>query len=204
MLGFLFYNLPSTNDEDDENSTKLPLSALALLTLMTQTNLLDLNERAYNISYAASMYDTELYETFQQPSWRKKAYEFCTLDQFGACSLLLFNAFDSNSHSVSDYNYQLRFGACRDSFTSNNWSSIYTFLYLYIYHNKFNNNNSNNYYTYYRNILADTPPTDLTQTYYECTQEVSFFFYVFVFLFFSYSLQHFLLNFMIATCCNSC
>lgn len=94
MLGFLFYNLPTEDDDDGDDGSRLPLSVLALLTLMTKTNLLELNERAYNISYAASMYDTELYDGFQLPSWRKNAFEFCTLDQFGACSLLLFNAFD--------------------------------------------------------------------------------------------------------------
>jgi hypothetical protein len=118
MIGFLFYNLPSANDDDSE---QLSLSTVALLTLMQKSNILDLNRQAYNISYAAAMYDTELYEEFQTPQWRSKAYDFCTLREFGACSLILFNAFDSNSHSVSDFNYQLRLGACRDSFTSTNW-----------------------------------------------------------------------------------
>jgi hypothetical protein len=118
MIGFLFYNLPSVNDDD---SNQLSLSTVALLTLMQKSNILDLNRQAYNISYAAAMYDTDLYEEFQTPQWRSKAYDFCTLRDFGSCSLILFNAFDSNSHSVSDYNFQLLLGACRDSFTTSNW-----------------------------------------------------------------------------------
>jgi hypothetical protein len=141
MIGFIFYNLPSENDKE---AGELSLSTIALLTLMQQSDILELNRQAYNISYAASMYDTDLYEKFQSPEWRADIYKFCTLKDFGSCSLILFNAFDENSHSVSDFNYQLRLGACRDTFTSKNW-----------------------------NQLAETPPTQLTQTYYECTQEVS-------------------------------
>ena len=118
MIGFLFYNLPTVDDSD---SKELSLSTLALLTLMQQSNILELNRQAYNITYAAAMYETDLYEGFQAPEWRSKAYDFCTLREFGACSILLFNSFDSNSHSVSNFNFQLKLGACRDSFTSSEW-----------------------------------------------------------------------------------
>jgi hypothetical protein len=103
------------------------------------------------------MYDTELYYDFQNPTWRRKAFEFCTLSTYGPCSLLLFNSFDSTTHSVSDYNYQLRFGACRDTFTSRNWSLLLSQIFL----------------RDFRDTLANTPPTQLTQTYYQCTQEVT-------------------------------
>lgn len=120
MIGMVFYNLPSGSG-DDAPGSNLPKSALALFELMVTTNNVLLNMFAYNISYAASMYDTPESATYGTPEWRERAFRFCTLETFGACSILLFNTYDDVSHAVTEYNYDMSSGACRDTFTSNSW-----------------------------------------------------------------------------------
>ena len=118
MVGFLYYNLPGGGESSTDELSK---NWVALLQLMIVSDTSLLNDQAYNITYAAVMYDEEISEFFQTPEWREKAYAFCTLEGVGSCSILVYNAFDSVTQTVSPYNYQLVNGACRDSFSNKNW-----------------------------------------------------------------------------------
>jgi hypothetical protein len=119
MIGMLFYNIPDSDSDGPLSS--FPKSAFALFELMVTTNNVALNRMAYNISYAASMYDSDNAPAYNTPEWLENAFCFCTLPDFGACSILIFNTYDAKSHAVTEYNYELARGACRDTFTTDYW-----------------------------------------------------------------------------------
>ena len=97
------------------------------------------------LSYNAS-YAACMYDVtdaYYNASFRQPAYEFCNFMDYANCTLMNFNTYDSQSQMVSEFYYQVRNGSCRDTFTTPHWD-----------------------------MLQDTPPTPLTQDYYECTATV--------------------------------
>lgn len=87
-------------------------------------NYSDLNNDAYNISYAASQYGI-----YDDMSWRKSSYNFCATNynKSLSCSILLFNTYDELSTIATDFYYQIQNGACNNSFSIGYW---YICLYL--------------------------------------------------------------------------
>lgn len=51
--------------------------------------------------------------------YRDGIYDFCTSDEYGACRYIWFSLFDTNKDdwSVTPYRYQLKTGACQDTFS---------------------------------------------------------------------------------------
>jgi len=133
MVGVIFYNINDTYTSPDN---KIHPNAWATMNLAYRySDPKELNRRAFNASYAATMYGE-----YTDPKWRETAYEFCHSEEFNtSCSILLFNAYDDVSFTASEFYYQVKLGACNDSFTVGTW-----------------------------NLLQRTPPTDLVQDYYEC------------------------------------
>lgn len=115
MLGILYYNIPFVNDEE----TTSRLSDIALLDLVFRyQDYGELNQAAYNISYAASSYGW-----YVDPVWREGAFKFCQSSLFPnvSCSLFLFNTYDDFSTITTDYYYPVNRGACNNSFTIADW-----------------------------------------------------------------------------------
>ncbi len=71
------------------------------------------NRASFNASYAAAApsYGKENSQ-LRTASWRRKAFNFCSLTPSSVCSLLTFNTFDVTSKKVSNYKYQLINGSC--------------------------------------------------------------------------------------------
>ena len=108
MGGFLFYS--------DENQT---LADIKLSQLIKKRTYIETNHAAYSISYAAASYGYTN-ESFVSKAWREKAYKFCKFEG-GSCSIVLFNSFDEKYSYVNNYLHQVPYGACADTFTSDNW-----------------------------------------------------------------------------------
>jgi hypothetical protein len=123
MVGAIFYNSESAFFAD-EAVPFLNASDIAQLRLLEKYSIEDITRLAYNISYAAIGYGE-----FLDPVWRAEAYEFCTLDGVGACSVLMFNPYDREINSVSEFYYQVPFPACQDSFMVTDASWYVTGLY---------------------------------------------------------------------------
>jgi hypothetical protein len=101
-----------------------------------------LNRAAFNAS-AVSVFTAmgSASPTIQTSSYLEDAFNFCRLPSSGiTCSLITFYSLDQDN-TVSDYHYPLLQGSCVSSITVNDsaWQN-----------------------------LASTPPTPLTQIYYEC------------------------------------
>jgi hypothetical protein len=122
MLGMLWYNIPQGETDDDD---QVRYSDLALLDLAFRySEYRQLNELAYNSSYAASTFGGYS----DDPEWRKLAYSFCdtSLVPNLTCSLLLFNTYDDISTITTDYYYPVNKGACNNSFTIGEWEHLET------------------------------------------------------------------------------
>jgi hypothetical protein len=63
-----------------------------------------------NYAYAASFND--LFGL----SFKSSYFDWCNLS-YGSCSILTFDFYDNETHSVSEYHYQVPRIACADSFT---------------------------------------------------------------------------------------
>ena len=113
MVGAIFYNGPSALFSDEPVSFT-NASDVAVMRLLNKHTIEDITRMSFNISFAAIDYGR-----FVDPVWRENAYDFCTLDDIGACSILIFNPFGRESNSVSEYYYQVPFPACRDTFSVN-------------------------------------------------------------------------------------
>lgn len=139
MVGALFYN-GASNFFSENPVDFMNASDIAQLRLMEKYSIDEITRMAYNISYAAIGYGE-----FLDPEWRAGAYDFCTLEGVGACSILMFNPFGREINSVSEFYYQVPYPACYDSFTvpDDQWQS-----------------------------LAARPPVDLVQEYYACKATV--------------------------------
>jgi hypothetical protein len=144
MLGMLWYNIPQPDDGgDDDDYNEVRYSDLALLDLAFRyPHYRELNEYAFNSSYAASTYGY-----YDDPEWRKLAYNFCENSMFSnlTCSLLMFNTYDEISTITTDYYYPVKKGACNNSFTIAEFDKF-----------------------------VESPPTELIQDYFVCTNSVSF------------------------------
>ena len=79
-------------------------------------------------------------DTYDNATARAEAYEFCNLG-YQECSILTFSMLDAANRAISDYYYELLNGSCHDSITIAPEEI---------------------------NLLKTTPPTTLSQTYYEC------------------------------------
>eukprot|EP01038_Epipyxis_sp_PR26KG_P014090 gene14090-18909_t len=78
------------------------------------------SQTAFNASFMTSsqgMMSTYKNE-FIQGEMRRKAFDFCSSDEYGNCSMVTFSSYDlsaAGNWAVSDYYYQLQYGACTDS-----------------------------------------------------------------------------------------
>ena len=115
MVSNLFFNLPPYDfdlpDPQPQNN-----SLYAVLTLLQSDTYYNLNQNAYNISYASCRFGQ-----WTDPEWRRSSYEFCNLPGFGSCSVIMYNPYDRRSRTVSPYYYQVPQIACVDSFTIADW-----------------------------------------------------------------------------------
>jgi hypothetical protein len=110
MIGLVFYNIPS-DTPGAFNRTANMMASLELAFKYDDPK--ELSRKAYNASYAAAMYDE-----YTDPVWRKEAFSFCYSELYNAtCSLILFNTYDDIAMTTSEYYYQVKEGACNDSFT---------------------------------------------------------------------------------------
>ena len=113
MIGLVFYDIPDT--DDIANTTASTFASLELALRYNDAS--DMNRLAYNASYAAAMFDE-----YNDPEWRARAYEFCFSETFNvSCSLLFFNTYDDIAVTATEFYYQVQSGACNDSFTVGNW-----------------------------------------------------------------------------------
>eukprot|EP01038_Epipyxis_sp_PR26KG_P013837 gene13837-18558_t len=91
-----------------------------------------ISQIAYNASFMTSsqallsIYSDEL---IQAGELRKAAFDFCDSAEFGNCSLVMFSSFDTSAATnwaVSEYYYQLPFGACADTISvpGSVWESL--------------------------------------------------------------------------------
>lgn len=63
---------------------------------------------------------------YQDPDWRQNAYSFTQTSSFGTGSIIVFaTSRSSQDYSVSPYKYQVRKGACSDSFSSPHFPAFY-------------------------------------------------------------------------------
>lgn len=79
-----------------------------------------LNQQTFNASFISSYYGrtSKFKSTLQSNQSLYDAFEFCNIPGYGYCSMATFTAFDSEettSWTVSEYYYQLKNGACRNS-----------------------------------------------------------------------------------------
>ena len=126
MVGALFYNGDS-HFFSDEPVSFTNASDIAIMRLLNLHSVEDITRMSYNISYAAMGYGE-----FLDPLWRQNAYSFCTLDDIGACSIVMFNPFGRELNSVSEYYYQVPFPACRDAFSVSDQSWFVVLAYLFL------------------------------------------------------------------------
>lgn len=118
MVSVLFYNLPPY-DEELVNSTQPQAtnnSLYAVLALLESDSYKNINKNAYNISYAGCRFNQ-----WTDPVWRRNAYDFCNMSEYGTCSMIMYNPYDRRSRSVSPFYYQVPEIACTDSFTTPYW-----------------------------------------------------------------------------------
>ena len=115
MVSVLFYNLPPY---DLESSEPQPAnnSLYAILALLESDSYYNINRNAYNMSFACCRFGQ-----WTDPVWRQTSYEFCNFEEFGSCSVIMYNPYDRVSRTVSPYYYQVPEIACTDSFTISNW-----------------------------------------------------------------------------------
>jgi hypothetical protein len=96
------------------------------LALKYQLNFTAINEAVFNASYISSYWgDESAYRTdLQSAASRSAAFDFCKLssnsNSSSSCSLVTFSMFDAYEYSwaISSYYFQLRTGACQDTFST--------------------------------------------------------------------------------------
>lgn len=129
------------------NITDFDTGVLSIIDLVTRNGGANAtNIAAYNASFAAasSKYRGSTAAYMDSASWRENAYAFCRSSSYGNCSVIAVNAYGNGvlDLALSPYIYLLENGSCSDSFTM----SAQTFA-----------------------NMEDTPPTALTERYYQCT-----------------------------------
>lgn len=110
MVGAIFYNADSFFFHDDPEDF-LNASDVSVLRLLQRYTIEEVTRMSYNISYGAIRRGE-----YNDTVWREQAYEFCTLDGVGACSVLMFNPYGREINSVSEFYYQVPYPACHDTF----------------------------------------------------------------------------------------
>jgi hypothetical protein len=81
------------------------------------------NNAAFDAAFASSYWgEMSPNSTLKSASYINNAFSFCNVSYGGECSMLTFSAFDSTDSTtldwtISDYYYQVQFGACIDSLT---------------------------------------------------------------------------------------
>ena len=143
MLGFVYY--PFSYNAEEEGETSAEESMQLLVELLQMRDFADTNAMAYNASWAA-VTDVPSPE-MSTKEWREEAYDFCKV-RGKYCNVAMFNTYDFENHFVSTYYFNIEDGACKDTFTIENWDK-----------------------------LRNNPPTELVEKYYECvaTEEQALF-----------------------------
>lgn len=107
LVGFLFW----PTDSPDK---------IFELSLKYQGDLVKLNEAAFNAMFLSSYWgQTSPYANeLNSEAARKEAFEFCNING-SYCRIMTFSVFDSTPYTwpISEYYYQLQFGACQDQFS---------------------------------------------------------------------------------------
>lgn len=119
----VFYKYDGTVQYDltDIKKTMQQLGLFNLLKLyFNYPSYEDLNVAAYEATFAAV---AEAYgkmdPLLKTSSWLKNAYKFCSIGK-QTCSILAYNVYSPEEHSISTYKYQLLNGSCTDSITISN------------------------------------------------------------------------------------
>ena len=82
------------------------------------------NQLAYYPAWAAMLGQGN--QQYSDPLWRENAYQFSYTTSFGYGSLIVFQSFTARDWTVSKDKYQLRFGACADTFLTPNFERFYS------------------------------------------------------------------------------
>lgn len=102
----------------------------------------NVSRSAYDAMFAASQ--SVFTDAYENSSFREMAYNFCMVPgESRSCSILTITAEDTLNTAVNENYYQLWNGSCRNSMSTPYWNS-----------------------------LVETPPTTLTENYFECRNTV--------------------------------
>ena len=109
LSGLIFYEF---NNSEVYKDNTFGYADIFRLAKEYDFSLYQLNSDAFNASWDAAI-GTNIYKDDRE--WRRRSYEFCSNATSRGCSFLSVLLSESDKQSVSEYYYQIRYGACNDT-----------------------------------------------------------------------------------------
>ena len=113
LAGVLFY---PTESPDDVMEMWINIGVVRVNSVLMSP----VSDLAYDAMFVGSYWgkNSPNRTLLNSEEYRQEIYEFCTLPSGASCSLLTFSVFDKKPQNwaVSDYYYQVQFGACQNTF----------------------------------------------------------------------------------------
>ena len=147
-VGMVFYQNEATplTEIDQLRAAIEAIVQHASLSSSTYSAYANFSHESYNATFASAASKEHQYidPLTQTELWRNSSYEFCTVDVYGSCSLMVVHLFGSTipDRALTPFMYQLKNGSCANPFSVPK-SAFEAMIY--------------------------NPPTPIVENYFECT-----------------------------------